>query len=87
MSWEQNAIEVTKYNPKYRDANGVYRREEWTDYSDIGNKFNDKIFTLEEYETVETLYIKAARSFFEFYGCDKFLLNGRMVFYTTTNFF
>ncbi|MDC4204578.1 MAG: hypothetical protein MPW14_07475 [Candidatus Manganitrophus sp.] len=49
---------ITKYNPKYRDALGVYTKKEWTSYSDIG-----KNVTKEEYETIETAYIETAIGF------------------------
>ena len=30
---------IVKYNPKYYDAKGVYTKDEWTDFSDIGKEF------------------------------------------------
>ncbi len=48
---------VSKYNPIYRDANGVYHREEWTSYSDIGKIFNGEMFDIEQYCVVEQRYL------------------------------
>lgn len=75
-----SAIEVTKYNPQFRDENGAYLREEWTDYSDIGQKYYGKIFEYDDYVKAEQLYITAAKIFFSFYKCEFFTLKGRKTF-------
>ena len=48
--------EIVKYPPQ-NYINGIYEKDEWTDYSDIGKVFDDKLFTLEEYLSVEKKYI------------------------------
>lgn len=48
---------ITKYNPKYRDENGYYTKEEWTSYADIGEIYEGKSFVKEEYLRVEKMYI------------------------------
>ncbi len=48
---------VTKYDPKNRDHNGWYVKDEWTDYSDIGKSFEGKRLTFWEYFNVESKYI------------------------------
>ncbi len=47
---------ITKY-PPWNYVNGCYTKDEWTDYSDIGKIFDDKLFTLEEYLLVEQKYV------------------------------
>ena len=50
---------VTKYDPSKRDDVDRYLdKEEWTDFSDVGNSVS-----LEEYESVERAYIKSAVEF------------------------
>ncbi|MEQ9299725.1 MAG: hypothetical protein RIF33_14225 [Cyclobacteriaceae bacterium] len=52
---------ITKYNPALRASDGSYiNAKEWTSIGDIGKtKYNNP--TYEEYETVETAYIKAVQ--------------------------
>ena len=51
-----NKFRVSKYNPKYRE-NGIYTKDEWTDYSDVGQVFENGILSLEEYLKTEEQYI------------------------------
>ena len=51
-----NEYRITKYNPKNRNDQGHYLDlEEWTEYSDVGEKVS-----LEDYERVEAAYISSA---------------------------
>ena len=50
---------ITKYNPKYRQLDGKYLNNEWTSYSDIGKKYNGKLFTMQNYIEVENSYVTA----------------------------
>lgn len=34
--------QITKYDPKNRDENNRYLKDEWTDYSSIGEIFEGK---------------------------------------------
>lgn len=52
----KNRSEIVKYSP-WNYVNGCYIKDEWTDYSDIGKVFDDKLFTLEEYLLVEQKYV------------------------------
>ena len=52
--------EIVKYMPEGYDDNGVYCRDEWTDFSDIGKTFDGVIFTMEEYLEIENRYIECA---------------------------
>lgn len=49
---------ITKYNPKNRDKNGVYSKEEWTSISDIGKCFGEYTLTASDYLKVEDQYLK-----------------------------
>lgn len=51
-----NCYRISKYNRIYREK-GVYLREEWTDYSDIGKRFNGNLFSEKEYLEIEQNYI------------------------------
>lgn len=49
---------VTKYNPAFRDEKGLYTRDEWTFFAQVG-----KLVSIEEYLQVEMAYIKSALTF------------------------
>ena len=53
---------VTKYNPKYRNKNGVFKNDEWTSISDIGKTFSGIELTLDKYMIDENAYIEAVKS-------------------------
>lgn len=63
---------ITKYTPKYRNSSGVFLNNEWTSYSDIGKTFNSIPLTYEEYERIETLYIKAIEYFMNCHAIKSF---------------
>ena len=50
---------ITKYDPKNRNLDGIYLKDEWTRYSDIGKTFEGNIVTQDEYLKFEASYIKA----------------------------
>ena len=54
---------VTKYNPDNRNSLGDYLIDEWTSFSDIGKKYEGKIFTMSDYIKTENNYIKAINNF------------------------
>lgn len=54
---------ITKYNPKYRDENGAYKKNEWISFSDIGKIFNGEKLTLNDYIKIESSYIDTIISF------------------------
>lgn len=60
---------ITKYDPQYRDKEGIYTRSDWTSCCDVGKIYNEKLFTIEEYIRVEELYCKAVLT----------ILNSKMV--------
>ncbi|PCJ33918.1 MAG: hypothetical protein COA93_06045 [Alphaproteobacteria bacterium] len=58
--------QITKYDQTQRDDAGRYvGSSKWTCYSDVGQKFDEKILTLEECLRVEALYIEAAIKLFQ----------------------
>jgi hypothetical protein len=59
---------LTKYNPVYRDSYGTYRKNEWTQYSDIGKTFDGKECTQDEYIGIENVYIQAIIDFMKCAG-------------------
>ncbi len=59
---------VTKYNPTFRNEKGWYLRDEWTSHGDIGRKYNDEVFFMDEYLEVENKYIQAILQFMQ---CNK----------------
>ena len=62
--------QITKYNPKNRDKDGIYLKDEWTEYSDIGKIFEGKELAYEEYEKVEEKHIQAVLLFMECMNID-----------------
>lgn len=72
--WRLTAKSITKYNPIYRDKDGVYTRNEWIGFFQIGETINGKMLTLEDYLQVEKKYIQSAIAFFQFHGCREIVL-------------
>ena len=60
---------IVKYNPKYYDIQGVYTKDEWTDFSDVGREFEGKRLSIEEYLVVENNFIAFVRECLELIGC------------------
>jgi hypothetical protein len=50
---------ITKFNPAYRNKDGVYEKDEWTSIADIGKTFDNIKFTAQEYIKFENRYIQA----------------------------
>lgn len=66
---------ITKYNPKYRDRIGNYKKDEWISVSDIGAIYDKKLFTYEEYLKVETQYIRAVFLCMDFFESKSVKIN------------
>ena len=62
--------QITKYDPENRDATGVYLKNEWTDYGEVGRTFDGKKLTFAEYLEVEAKYIQAVLLFMECLDID-----------------
>jgi hypothetical protein len=56
---------ITKYDPRYRNIYGVYIRDDWTTYSDVGKFFHHKKLTFKTYQKVEDAYVNAILLFME----------------------
>ncbi len=48
---------ISKYNPIFRTEEGIYEKEEWTSYYDIGKIIAGKTLFEEEYLNIEKKYI------------------------------
>jgi hypothetical protein len=73
----QHQWRVTKYNPMFRDEYGYYTLiEEWTSPYEIGNSFDGKELTLEDYLRVEEAYLDAAMAFIEESGIHSLQILG-----------
>ena len=65
---------ITKYNPIYRNENGVYEREEWTSICDIGKMIGGQILSKKDYLDVEESYVRAVELLLEYHGIDKLII-------------
>lgn len=72
--WRFSARSVTKYDPVFRNEKGHYLKDEWIGFGQLGDTFDGELLTLEIYLRIESKYIDAAYSFFEFHNCDKIVL-------------
>ena len=52
-----NEYRITKYNPIFRNEDGYYLKDEWTDVSDVGKTFEGKMLTEKKYLETEKAYI------------------------------
>ena len=67
---------ISKYDPIYRNEAGIYQREDWTSFSDIGRVFNGVKLTAEEYKRVENKYLSVVLDVLSLYNVSE--LNIRM---------
>ena len=58
--WLRKTHLIVKYSPDGYDEDGIYRRHEWTEYSDVGKTYAGKKLSLEEYLEIENRYIECA---------------------------
>lgn len=61
---------ISKYDPAYR-IDGIYTKEEWTDYSDIGRIVGGHLLTKAEYLAVESRYLSAVSEVLDLLGIDQ----------------
>lgn len=64
---------ISKYNPNLF-VNGVYSRNEWTSYSDIGKKFDAGILLMSQYESIENKYLVCLEKLFKVSKVDTLLI-------------
>ena len=60
---------ITKYDPRHRNAEGDYTRDEWTAFSQIGREFDGQVLTDAEYRRAEEAYVSVALAFLREAGC------------------
>ena len=70
QEWRYTAKSVTKYNPAYRDHVGIYKKEEWIGFFQLGQNIGGELLTFDNYIEIESKYITAAKWFFQFHNCD-----------------
>lgn len=61
-----NKYRITKYNPQFRNDEGMYLKEDWTAISDISKVFNGKELTIESYKKSEDSYITVIHLIMEY---------------------
>ncbi|MDF2947977.1 MAG: hypothetical protein K0S51_2656 [Bacillales bacterium] len=70
------AWRITKYNPLFRDQQGIYFKDEWTSMYDIGSTFPDGLFNIDEYLRIENLYVNAVTSIMDCIGVNYLQIEG-----------
>jgi hypothetical protein len=66
---------MSKYKPWLRDEQDRYLINEWTSYSDIGNLYEGRILTNDEYEYIENKYIQGIKIILKEKGINKLVIN------------
>lgn len=51
-------LEISKYNPDFRDKHGNYTRDDWTGIHDLGSTFSNVRLDLIQYISVENCYVR-----------------------------
>lgn len=69
-----NYFRLSKYNPIYR-VNGIYQKQEWTSYSDIGKIYDNQKFLESEYLSIEQQYIDTIIEIAVTHNIDKLAIN------------
>jgi hypothetical protein len=67
---------ITKYDPRYRDAQCVFTRDEWISRDDIGHSFSGVTLTEAEYQRVEDAYVATALAFLREAGIGSLAVHG-----------
>lgn len=77
---------MTKYDPKYRNSEGNYTKDEWTAISDVGKVYNNKKFTLSDYLLIEEKYCEAVKSMMDEVSVDTLKIEElEKNYYTSSN--
>jgi hypothetical protein len=61
---------ITKYNPVFRDNNGWYHEDDWIMIWQIGDTFNGRVFTTNDYLQMEDKYWETLRYLLELSDVD-----------------
>ena len=70
LSYLKSYHEIVKYEPRFYDENGVYQKDEWTSFFDVGKEYEGKVVTMEDYLDVENRFIGITRAVLEAAGCS-----------------
>ena len=65
---------ITKYNPKFRDSSGAYKKDDWISFSNIGKSFENKVLSAEGYLNTEEAYVKTISFFMDGLGIDSLIV-------------
>jgi hypothetical protein len=57
-------LRLSKYDPKYRNTDGAYSKNEWTAISDIGKSFEGEALEYDTYIETETRYVTVIQELF-----------------------
>lgn len=66
---------ITKYDPLLR-RNGIYQREEWTSFYDIGEVIDGKKVSFSEYYQIESAYVHAVLTIMDFLNLSELQMKG-----------
>jgi hypothetical protein len=56
---------ITKYDPLLR-RNGIYQREEWTSFYEVGKVIDGKMLSFSEYFQIESAYVHAVLTIMDY---------------------
>lgn len=62
---------ITKYNPVYRNADGVFMNDDWTSVHDVGKVLNGEWINQSIYLQVENSYLKAVKIILDLFSCSE----------------
>ena len=65
-------MNFSKYDIQYRNELGHYLRDDWTSFWDVGKICEGVLVTLEEYERVESQYLKTLEEVAKLWHVDSF---------------
>ncbi len=66
---------ISKYNPLLR-KNGIYQRDEWTSFSDVGEQYAGIVVKLSDYLSVETQYISCIQNILDACHVEHLCISG-----------
>lgn len=66
----RNWWRVTRYDPALRDDRGVFRGRTWISIAQVGESFEGRRLTLDEYLKTEDAYVEAVAAFAESSGVE-----------------
>ena len=69
-----NYFRISKYNPIHRE-NGIYKKHEWTSFSDIGKICDHHMLSETEYLTVEKQYTDTIYEIAKFLSVETLTIN------------